>query len=214
MKRLTIIDIIENIESFYSGDLKHYFKAIWGSTNVNLPYHNIRHMLHVMWSAYNGLKFYEDRFDKDTRRCVLIAALFHDFNHTGKTGNDDVNIEIALRGIEHNILPEDMKYLTKIKSYISATRFPHFDIEFNVQNLPMFLLRDADVSYTLSDVWIQTVGFGLNYELGLTSEQILRGQEQFLNSVELFTDWARMEYSAKLKDRMLEANRLVKALFD
>ena len=207
-----IIQIITNKDNKYPGNLEHYFRIVWQATNVMMPYHNMRHMLHVMWNTYNGAMFYN--IDGRTLRNMLIAALFHDYGHTGSTADDSINIAIAITGLDHSILPEDVPYRREITSYIKATGVPPIEIEDTEENLPQLILRDADLSYTLEDVWIQPVNFGLNVEMGISTEKILKFQETFLTKIlVLSTGWAKQKYSQKIKDRIEEANEMIKVLY-
>ena len=43
----TILNIVNNREGLYEGDLKQYFKMVFEAPNVFNPYHNFRHMLHM-----------------------------------------------------------------------------------------------------------------------------------------------------------------------
>ena len=205
-----VIQIITNADAKYPGDLKHYLKVIWYSPNVNVPYHNLRHMLHVMWASYHGAEFYGKEIDARTLRNILIAALFHDYNHPGETGNDAKNIEVAIKGLKTFILHSDKPYLDEICYYIKATQFPHLKMDLT---LPAKIIRDVDVAYTLSDAWIQTVSFGLSEEIGLSTEDMLKSQETFLKSLKFETDWGENEYRHKINMRIEEANEMCNAIY-
>jgi len=87
-----IPEIIGNDRGLYEGDLTGYFRAlIFHATNLTRPYHNLRHMLHVTWLCYQAAEFYRDRLTQRQIRNLLIAALFHDFDHPGHPhpGADD-----------------------------------------------------------------------------------------------------------------------------
>ena len=206
---MKVIDIVNNTENKYDGNLLPYFKLIWNAPNVNMPYHNLRHMLHVMWATYNGGLYYD--IDPRTLRNMLIAALMHDYNHTGRTGDDTINIEFAIRGFEENMLLEDVPYMNDIIFLIRATQFPHTEIEYS---LPAFILRDADVAYTLNDSWIHIVNIGLSQELNITAEKMLKFQETFLSGMKLYTEWGKKEYSEKIKERIQEAKEMVNAIYN
>ena len=205
-----VIQIITNPDAKYPGDLKHYLKVVWYSPNVNVPYHNLRHMLHVMWATYHGAEFYKDEISPRTLRNMLIAALFHDYNHPGETGNDARNIEIAIRGLKTFLLPIDQPHLGEISEYIKATQFPHLKLELT---LAAKIVRDSDIAYTLSDAWIQTVSFGLNQEIGLSTEEMLRSQEGFLRSLKFETEWAEKEYTPRIDLRIAEANEMCEVIY-
>ena len=210
---LTIIDIINNKDNTYPGDLKHYFKAVFNAPNKDMPYHNLRHMLHVMWSTYNGAMYYDNEISPRMLRNMLIAALFHDYGHCGKSGNDADNIITALHGLNEHLLEEDRDWdeLHWITRCIDATEFPHRELTGGM-TLPELIVRDADVTYTLHEVWIQTI-CGLAQEIGLTSEQMLKYQEPFLSNFNFSTEWGKATYGDRLKERIEEAKEMVKVLY-
>jgi hypothetical protein len=207
---MKIIDIIKNKDNTYPNDLTHYLKIVWMAPNATAPYHNIRHMLHVMWDTYNGYLYYKNEISPRTLRNMLVAALFHDYAHSGKSGNDSYNIETAIHYLTLFILEEDKPFLDEISEYIKATQFPHLVMELT---LPGKILRDADVTYTLSDTWIQTVAFGLSEEIGISTESMLKGQETFLKSLHLETEWAQKEYGPKIEERIIEAKDMCDVIY-
>jgi hypothetical protein len=76
--------IIANHARLYKGDLIPYFRTIFFSaTNLENPYHNLRHMLHVTWLCHQACAYYRAELTPLQIRELLIAALFHDFNHPG-----------------------------------------------------------------------------------------------------------------------------------
>src|SRR6516225_1943489 len=108
-----IPEIIGNDCGLYEGDLTGYFRAlIFHATNLTRPYHNLRHMLHVTWLCYQAAEFYRDRLTQRQIRNLLIAALFHDFDHPGHPhpGADDpdgINIGRSIAALRRHIAPED-----------------------------------------------------------------------------------------------------------
>ncbi len=142
-----------------------------------------------------------------------IAALFHDYNHTSKTSDDGLNINLAIEGIKKHILPVDEPFIGEIASYIIGTQFPPV-VDLKDLSLPASIVRDADVAYTLANVWIQTVNFGLNVEIGITTKQILKMQEPFLRNLKFMTEWANKEYNGKIEDRIKEANDMYSVLYN
>src|SRR3989338_911352 len=95
-----IPQIIRNDDRLYEGNLIHYLRALVKyARNLNHPYHNLRHMLHITWLCYQACIFYGGTLTPRQMRNLLIAALFHDFDHSGLLGNDDLNLEMAVRGL-------------------------------------------------------------------------------------------------------------------
>src|SRR5580658_6965423 len=95
-------EIIGNEEGLYEGDLISYLQILFfRSTNLHNPYHNFRHMLHVLWLCHKACRYYQKKLTPRQMRNLLVAALFHDFDHPGHPhpGEEDpdrINIEIAI----------------------------------------------------------------------------------------------------------------------
>jgi 3'5'-cyclic nucleotide phosphodiesterase len=76
--------IIGNDERLYEGDLTFYFQVLFfKSSNLYNPYHNLRHTLHVLWLSHKACRYYRSALSPRRMRNLLIAALFHDFDHPG-----------------------------------------------------------------------------------------------------------------------------------
>src|SRR5437868_8488295 len=124
-------NVIGNEEGLYEGDLIHYFRVLFfESGNLANPYHNFRHMTHVTWLCYQACRFYRNELSARQMRGLLIAALFHDFNHpghphTGEKDPDRINIPIAVAALRQYILPEDRDLLPDIERSIEATHYPY-----------------------------------------------------------------------------------------
>lgn len=210
--RESVPSIISNDEGVYEGDLVHYFRVVFKhARNLDNAYHNFRHLLHMVWLAYRACKYYIERglMTKREARNLLIGSLFHDFDHSGKAGNDDLNIEIAIRGLRKHLAPEDEPFFDDICAIIRPTEYPYV-VSAEGLSLCAQIMRDADVSQVFSTAWIQQVIFGLAKEWGITPMQVLQMQEPFLSKVTFTTDWAREMFGAKVvEDKVAEARALV-----
>lgn len=197
----------------FNGDLVGYFRAVFNhAKNLYNPYHNFRHMCHVLWLCYEASMWhYEDLAHRGTRN-LLIAALFHDFDHTGKPGPDSVNIARAIVGLKQHLAPEDAYEFENIAALIRATEFPHTTPS---EKLPLAaqILRDADLSQALSVAWIQQVVFGLATEWGKTPLEVLKLQAPFHRNLKFTTEWARKKFPEQLiAAKIAEAEELIKLL--
>jgi hypothetical protein len=66
--------VIGNDHGLYEGDLGRYFRAVFfDAANIDRPYHNLRHMLHVTWLCYQAGEYYRDRLTPRQIRNLLIA---------------------------------------------------------------------------------------------------------------------------------------------
>jgi hypothetical protein len=213
-----IPEIIGNDRGLYEGDLTGYFRAlIFHATNLTRPYHNLRHMLHVTWLCYQAAEFYRDRLTQRQIRNLLIAALFHDFDHPGHPhpGADDpdrINIGRSIAALRRHIAPEDRPFLPGIEALIEATHYP-YAVAGEQLDLSGQIIRDADLAQSLSPVWIQQVVIGLARERRVSPLEILKMQPAFLAALSFNTEWARERFPACIVTaKIAEAERLLALL--
>jgi hypothetical protein len=212
MKIETIPQAINNEAGLYEGDLKYYFKVIFlNAQNRFHPYHNLRHMLHVFWMCYQACVHYSDSMSPEEKRILLIASLFHDFDHSGMSGNDDLNIARAIRGLEKYLLNEDQIYLDEIAKIIKATEFP-YTIPTHQLSHCQKIIRDADIAQVFSVAWIQQVILGLAKEWGKPPLDVLQMQEGFLKGINFGTTWARELFPQEIIDGKIKENREIIAI--
>ena len=100
-KKLNIYNMLEAIEIIDKHDyLQKGFKyVINNSTSNDAPYHNLNHLLTILKYVYNGLEV-EGITDKEEVKNILIAALFHDVDHSAGKKKDDENIIMAKSAIK------------------------------------------------------------------------------------------------------------------
>lgn len=213
--RGSVPQVIRNDAGLYVGDLVHYFKVVFNvAQNTFGPYHNFRHMLHVTVLCHMACEYYRDQLSPRMMRNLLIAALFHDFDHSTMMGNDDLNIARAVRALDKHLLPEDRHCREDIVSLIAATEYPY---KVDAKDLPLsgLIIRDADMSQGLSVAWIQQIVFGLAEEWRKTPIEVLKGQEAFLSSLRFHTEWGQAMFPQHIIDeKRAEARELVALLQD
>ncbi len=201
--------IIWNNEGVYEGNLIHYFKAIWNhAQNLNNPYHNYRHMTHVMWLCHDAARYY--RMQPRQARDLVIGALFHDFDHTGKAGPDRVNIDRALEGFtRHTHRLDRGNSALNIIDIIEATEYPHQESSFS-SSLVAKIIRDADLAQGLDPAWTQQVVLGLAAEWGKTPLEVLKMQIPFYQNLEFKTEWARQRFPQEaISDKINECEEML-----
>jgi hypothetical protein len=208
-----IPSVYANDAGLYEGTLEHYLNVVFDAPNAEHPYHNTRHMTHVTWLCHDACCFYQDEWTPRQMRNLLIAASFHDYGHSGTFGYDYLNIERALHGLKDNILPEDKEHLDDIVSLIKPTEFPYTIPSEALTDLRALVLRDADVSQSLSIAWIQQVLIGLAREWKKPVREVLLMQEPFLSKLTFHTSWARHRWpNTDIQSKIREAQRLVSML--
>ena len=120
-------------------------------------YHNNKHILDVFNNSMMLFDEYKKEYElKPTDKlCLGLAALFHDYNHSGGKLKDDENIEIALGELKTylNIINKSDLY-NGIKKIIIATEFPHKDVDLDILQK---IIRDADTMGGITEGWIYVV---------------------------------------------------------
>ena len=166
---------------------------------VENDYHNNEHMINVFNNAMLLFDHYKDEYGLTTYDKLILglAALFHDFNHSGGKLKDSENIELALAALKEfidTITKSDMWYNRKmvnmlvynsIEKIITATEFPHLDIDLDILQK---IIRDADTMGGIIDGW-QSVVKNLASEYNKTLVEFIPTQIKFLNSVKFNTDY-------------------------
>jgi len=210
--------IIGNRARVYEGDLVYYFRVLFfKSRNLLNAYHNLRHTLHVLWLCYKACDYYQKDLTPREMRNLLIAALFHDFDHPGRPHSgekdpDAVNIKIALAGLQRHVMPQDSAWLPQIAAIIEATHYP-YKTPGDELDLLAKIIRDADLAQALSPVWIQQVVIGLAQEWGIPPIDVLKVQPSFLAGLRLNTQWARQLFPPELvQTKIAEAEQLLRLL--
>jgi 3'5'-cyclic nucleotide phosphodiesterase len=213
-----IPEIIGNEEGLYEGGLIPYFRMLFfKGTNLSNPYHNFRHTLHVLWLCYKACRYYRNELTPRRMRIMLIAALFHDFDHPGdpqpgEKDPDRINIPIAIAGLRRYIAPDDRALLPEIEALIEATHYP-YKIGGEKLDLLGKIIRDADLAQALSPVWIQQVVIGLAQEWRVKPIEVLRMQPSFLAALTFNTEWAHQLFpQAAIQTKIEEAEKLLRLL--
>ena len=207
-----IFGIINNEEKLYSGNLCYYFKLVFNSPNAANPYHNFRHMMYVTCTTYECAKSvrYREINGESSFRALMIAAMFHDYDHGPVMSNSDQeDIDKAVLAIEKYILEEDIKLLPEITMLIRETEFPHKRHGFSLGGS---ILRDADLSQALEAVWIQQIIFGFSVEMNVPQMKVLQLEINYLSGLKFETSWAREKFGILAQLKINEINELIKIL--
>lgn len=205
--------VVNNEDHLYEGNLRKYFKVTFlKATNLNNPYHNFRHMMHVTWLSYLACRYYSNVLSKREMRNLMIAAMFHDFNHRGTVGPDILNIKLAVQAFKDNILLEDKPYINDILAVIEATEYPYKTLSSNL-DLSLKIIRDADLSQSLCSTWLQQVVFGFAAEWGKTPLEVLKAQVNFHKNLKFNTSWAEDTWTVEdINKKIDETQNLIDIL--
>jgi len=174
----------KEIDSIFT-DVKKYLSQ---NNKVENHYHNNKHMMNVFDNCMTLFNEYEEEYDlKSTDKlCLGLAALFHDYGHSGGKLKDDENIEIALTKIKKYLDMIDKSNLCKeVSRIVKATEFPHKDIKLDILQK---IIRDADTMGGISDGWMSVVKT-LAKEYGKTLKEFIPIQLKFLEDAKFNTDY-------------------------
>ena len=185
-KNLEAIEIIDKYDY-----LQKAFKYIITKSKSNhSPYHNLNHLLTVLKYSYQGAKSEKLTSRKEFRE-LMIAAIFHDVDHSAGKKKDDVNVENSKKAINEFITKEKIDVdIDNINKLLDATQYPYV-IEGKDLNLSQSIIRDADLMQVYEYNWIQQNIAGLSEELNLDFISFLGSQRKFLENCEFNTSWGK-----------------------
>lgn len=155
---------------------------------VENDYHNNEHMVNVFNNAMILFNHYKDEYKLIPYNKLLLglAALFHDFNHSGGKLKDSENIELALVALKEFLVTINKSDLyDDIKNIIIATEFPHLDIDLDILQK---IIRDADTMGGIIEGW-KSVVTNLASEYNKTLVEFIPSQIKFLDTVKFNTDY-------------------------
>jgi HD superfamily phosphodiesterase len=144
-------EFLEIIKKF---KLEYYLNVILTNNNGNTNlYHNFYHTQCVTTNCYK-IAIDTDTYEENDIKILLIAALFHDFNHSGgKLKNDSENVKLAIEGFQKYTKEskEDTEFICDL---IKITEFPYNADNDSKLSIRQQILRDADVMQWLEPNFI------------------------------------------------------------
>jgi hypothetical protein len=159
------------------------------------PYHNLDHMLRVAHRCYEGCSFHALTAQQRTE--TVLAALFHDFDHSQGRLSDEWNVKAAIRGLmgwyNSNPMNQANINIDRVAKIIEATEYPYV-IPTEDLTLQQAIIRDADLMMSLDINWMGTVIVGLGKEMGYDIRAMANGQYEFLSKVQMNSEWGRNVY--------------------
>lgn len=153
------------------------------------PYHNNKHMIDVFNNAMLLFSHYQEKrnLTNEDKVYLGLAALFHDYGHSGGELTDSENIQIALSELRKYLeIANKLDLYDNIEEIIIATEFPHKDIRLSILQK---IIRDADTMGGITDGWVD-VAKSLAKEYNKSFKEFIPTQIQFLKTIEFNTDYA------------------------
>jgi len=164
----------------------------------NLPYHNWYHALCMVEKCVEGGNYHNLPYH--SLRHLAVAALFHDFAHSGGKEEDLVNISLAKmslqrladQSVDATISPGiDVR---EVKEIIAVTEYPYVLDPICIEQK---IIRDADLMQAFRPTWKEMIIDGLREEMiiklnkNLTEKDMLEGQVAFLKKVHPCSAWGK-----------------------
>lgn len=162
----------------------------------NLPYHNWYHACCMVEKVVEGANYHNLPYR--SIRHLILAALFHDFAHSGGKQTDTSNITKAISAVnqfEYNwsrTPDKDSIDLREVKQLIYVTEYPYV---LDPVCIEQKIIRDADLMQGLRSTWKEMIIDGLRIEMSirlgkeLTQEDMCLGQVKFLKNVKAYSGW-------------------------
>jgi len=167
------------------------------------PYHNLNHNITVTVFSYYIGKI--EKISSKEMKELLIAAIFHDFNHSAGESKDDINVKNAKKGIkefiEKNKIVVDLDAIDKI---LDATEFPYKVNEEDL-NIQQKIIRDADLTQLFEPTRLQANFLGLQKEQKIEYKKQLENQEKFYKVLKFRTKLGKTlhkKFSKELNDEL------------
>lgn len=167
----------------------------------DLPYHNNQHLMNMIRMSADIAAILEANYEYHVDfKVMLLAAMFHDFDHSGGVLPDSSNIQRAVAG--WHVWAENVNYSNSmrvsVERAIRCTQYP-FVIEPSTKE--QRILRDADLMSSLEPLGVPMLMHGLRAELAIagrpmTLQEFADGQLSFIDSIGFFTPAADSLYHA------------------
>jgi hypothetical protein len=152
----------------------------------DLPYHNWYHTNCVVVNCAKGARYH--RLPFDTTRDLLIAAMWHDFGHSGGKCDDWQNVKYAMECLRDEYY--GLYATEKISKFIHCTEYPFIHEPFCIEQE---ILRDADMMQWIMPDAEEMILKGLKSEVDvrrgpITEVEWLDIQMQFIRKAVFFTE--------------------------
>jgi predicted metal-dependent HD superfamily phosphohydrolase len=182
-------------------------KYISENNKIDNHYHNNKHILDVFNNSMMLFNEYKKEYKLKpiNKLCLGLAALFHDYNHSGGKLKDDENIEVALEELKKYLkIINKSDLFNNIKKIIIVTEYPHKDLDLDILEK---IIRDADTMGGIVDDWISVVK-SLAKEYNKELKDFIPIQIKFIENVKYNTDYC----NKLLKDNKKEIIKKLKKM--
>ncbi len=181
----------------------HNLAWVWkfveeNNTGRDNTYHNNAHMMSVArgcWEFYNVERHRSVTYIENALEVLLVAAMLHDFDHTGGVEDDEINIARAIAGVERIAGSLDKQFFDGFSNLVISTiKVTQYPFVHSPTTMPQRIIRDVDGMQSYEPNGLELIMEGLRSEmvgrLGYlpTYTMMYKGQIKFLATMELYTD--------------------------
>lgn len=157
---------------------------------AGLYYHNRYHSCWMMGKVADMADSHG--LSLKSKTALVLAAMFHDFNHSGGIVSDEINVDTAVKalGIAAYDCFTDKEIVGMAIPLIDVTEFPFIHQPVSIEQK---IIRDADILQGCTEHFQKTIYIDLYMELlvknpGMTLIEFRLGQQKFLEGAEMFTE--------------------------
>ena len=159
--------------------------------SAKVPYHNNDHILTV--TKWCGRLAGMHSAPLESEKALILAAMFHDVDHTGGHEPDSVNVAAAIDAMNkfldiHKLLTSEEREIAV--ACVQCTQFPFtIDPTLEVQKI----IRDADILQGIEADFERIMLGGLREEISIsrgkqvTRKEFAQGNLAFLDGVQMYT---------------------------
>lgn len=179
----------------------HYAWFCTHNESATLPYHNLFHANCMIENCYDGAQWHDLPYG--STRELLIAAMFHDFDHSGGKEVDHVNITCALTGLSQFFIQSDRGsgYCPDlIWQCIRCTEYPFVVEPFTIEQR---IIRDADLMQFRYPNWRRMLEHKLREEMEvkvgkpISDDEMYDGNRNFWLVAKFYTAWGRKIFNTE-----------------
>jgi hypothetical protein len=164
----------------------------------DLPYHNWYHTMCMVNRCLDGANYHNLPYR--SMRSLFVAALFHDYNHSGGEEEDSINIFRAINGLKNCGVTQGV-YLHEVEEIIRVTEYPYVLEPVCIEHR---IIRDADLMQGFFiETWEAMIIDGLREEMQvklkaeITRSEMCLGQIEFLRKAVAHSKWGYSEFFEK-----------------
>lgn len=204
-----LINMTKAFEIIKKYKIEKYLNDLLKRSSSNfLPYHNFYHIMCVVENCDDIAS--SVGFVNSEKRALAIAAIFHDFGHSGGKLKDDENVKNAINSfLSMSLEEQDVNDL--IVEIIKATEYPYV-IPDDKLTIYQKVIRDADLMQTFEKNYLQQNWLGLSQELGADFLTFLGKSKEFWDNVKFHTDYAKKKSKIVMPGKFEDVDFLLKVI--